>query len=72
MSEAAPWAVRLTGVRHTYGKTLALADVSLAVAAGEALVVIGPDGVGIFTFAPSTASQGATGSSRWRSRPATR
>jgi ribosome-dependent ATPase len=50
MSEPAPWAVRLTGVRHAYGKTLALDDVSLAVAAGEALVVIGPDGVGKSTL----------------------
>ena len=50
MSEAPPWAARLTGVRHAYGNTPALDDVSLAVAAGEALVVIGPDGVGKSTL----------------------
>lgn len=50
MNEATPWAARLSGVRHAYGKTLALDDVSVAIAAGEALVVIGPDGVGKSTL----------------------
>lgn len=50
MNEPTPWAARLSGVRHAYAKTLALDDVSLAIAAGEALVVIGPDGVGKSTL----------------------
>ncbi len=50
MTEPPPWAARLTGVRHVYAKSVALDDVSLAVAAGEAVVVIGPDGVGKSTL----------------------
>lgn len=50
MSDAPDWATRLTGVRHLYGKTLAVKNISLDVAPGEALVVIGPDGVGKSTL----------------------
>lgn len=41
---AAP--VEIVGVSHAYGATTALADVSLAFAAGTATALIGPDGVG--------------------------
>ena len=43
-------AVRLSGVRHRYGRTVALEDVGFEIAAGEILGVIGPDGVGKSTL----------------------
>ncbi len=43
-------AVSLTGVRHTYGKTVALGDVSLSIASGSRLAIVGPDGVGKSTL----------------------
>ena len=40
----------LQGVRHTYGKTVALADLTLAIPAGRMVGLIGPDGVGKSTL----------------------
>jgi len=45
---AAP--VIVAGVGHRYGPTVALADVTLAFAAGSSTAVIGPDGVGKSTL----------------------
>ncbi|EGB15426.1 ABC transporter related protein [Pseudodesulfovibrio mercurii] len=42
--------VRLTGVTHRYGRTLAAADVSLELPAGRMVGFIGPDGVGKSTW----------------------
>lgn len=41
---------QLTGVHHRYGSTIALAGVDLAVAAGAAVALVGPDGVGKSTL----------------------
>ncbi|MCC7040579.1 MAG: ribosome-associated ATPase/putative transporter RbbA [Burkholderiales bacterium] len=43
-------AARLDAVTHHYGKTLALAEVTLVVPAGRTLGLIGPDGVGKSTL----------------------
>ncbi|WP_376966290.1 ribosome-associated ATPase/putative transporter RbbA [Azospirillum sp. A26] len=43
-------AVSLSGVRHRYGGTVALADASLDIAPGTSVAVIGPDGVGKSTL----------------------
>ncbi|MDO4907955.1 ABC transporter ATP-binding protein/permease [Neisseria sp.] len=43
-------AVSLQAVTHRYGKTLALADVSLAIPRGVTVGLIGPDGVGKSTL----------------------
>jgi len=45
-----PVVARLDAVTHHYGKTRALADVTLAVPAGRTLGLIGPDGVGKSTL----------------------
>lgn len=43
-------AIRLTGVRHLYGQTIALDDVSLSFPRGSDTAIIGPDGVGKSTL----------------------
>ncbi|MFX4223220.1 MAG: ribosome-associated ATPase/putative transporter RbbA [Thalassobaculum sp.] len=43
-------AVDLRAVSHRYGRTQALADISLTVAAGTSLGLIGPDGIGKSTL----------------------
>ncbi|CAO3361190.1 ribosome-associated ATPase/putative transporter RbbA [Azospirillum melinis] len=43
-------AVSLSGVRHRYGRTVALEDASLDIPAGTSVAVIGPDGVGKSTL----------------------
>jgi len=43
-------AVSLSGVRHRYGGTVALADAWLDIAPGTSVAVIGPDGVGKSTL----------------------
>jgi ABC-2 type transport system ATP-binding protein len=50
MVESGPPAVALSSVRKTFGATVALDDVSLAVREGEMLGVIGPDGAGKTTL----------------------
>ncbi|WPZ34030.1 ribosome-associated ATPase/putative transporter RbbA [Thalassobaculum sp. OXR-137] len=42
--------IRLEGVRHRYGTTEALADISLSLMPGRTLGLIGPDGVGKSTL----------------------
>ena len=42
--------VRLRGVRHRYGKTVALDDITLDVPAGCTVGLLGPDGVGKSTL----------------------
>ena len=42
--------IRLSGVSHAYGDDPVVADVSLSVAAGEVLAIIGPSGVGKTTL----------------------
>ena len=42
--------LRIDHVSHRYGKTVALEDVSLALAPGAALALVGPDGVGKSTL----------------------
>ena len=43
-------AVSLSGVRHTYGKVVALRDLALSIPSGCKLAVVGPDGVGKSTL----------------------
>ncbi|WP_415683560.1 ribosome-associated ATPase/putative transporter RbbA [Breoghania sp.] len=43
-------AVRVGGVSHAYGKTLALKDIDLAIPKGATIGLIGPDGVGKSTL----------------------
>jgi ribosome-dependent ATPase len=43
-------AVEVTAVRHSYGKTLALDDISLSVPESSTMALIGPDGVGKSTL----------------------
>ncbi|MBO6560846.1 MAG: ATP-binding cassette domain-containing protein, partial [Nisaea sp.] len=42
--------IRLAGVGHCYGRTAALRDITLDIAPGSAVAVIGPDGVGKSTL----------------------
>ncbi|MDR3498213.1 MAG: ribosome-associated ATPase/putative transporter RbbA [Parvibaculum sp.] len=46
----APFAAEVSGLRHVYGKTVALDGFSLAVPAGRLCGLIGPDGVGKSTL----------------------
>lgn len=46
MSDATQPVVRLTGVGLSYGRTVALADITLDIPAGRMVGLIGPDGVG--------------------------
>jgi ribosome-dependent ATPase len=50
MSPAEPLAVEVSDVAHRYGKTTALADISLAIRSGTATALVGPDGVGKSTL----------------------
>ncbi len=50
MNGAAVSSVRIHGLRHTYGRTLAVDDVTLDIAPGRMVGVIGPDGVGKSTL----------------------
>ena len=43
-------AIRLTGIRHAYGRTLAVNGLDLAIAEGAAVALVGPDGVGKSTL----------------------
>lgn len=50
MTAASAPAVRVRGLSHRYGGTIAIDDVSLALPAGRVVGVIGPDGVGKSTL----------------------
>jgi len=50
MSDAAQPVVRLRGVTHVYGKTVAADSVTLDIAAGKMIGFIGPDGTGKSTL----------------------
>ena len=51
MTAAAPSdGLRIAGVSHRYGASVALQDVSLTIAPGAALALVGPDGVGKSTL----------------------
>lgn len=50
MAEGAAWAARVCGVSHRHGKAPALDGVSLEVAAGSMVGLIGPDGAGKSTL----------------------
>ena len=45
-----PWVARLSGVSQSYGKAIALDDVSLDVPSRKMIGLIGPDGVGKSTL----------------------
>ena len=49
-STAKDFAVKVEGVSHRYGKTLALNNVNLAIERGMTVGLIGPDGVGKSTL----------------------
>src|SRR6516165_2377391 len=44
------WVARVRGVSQSYGKAVALDDVSIDIPAGKMIGVIGPDGVGKSTL----------------------
>lgn len=46
MSNDSGMAVDIAGVRHRYGKTIALDDITFSIPSGSAAAFIGPDGVG--------------------------
>ena len=50
MTNADEFVIGLSGVSHSYGKTKALADITLDVPAGRMIGLIGPDGVGKSTL----------------------
>ncbi|MFG1347431.1 ribosome-associated ATPase/putative transporter RbbA [Xanthobacter autotrophicus DSM 431] len=43
-------AIRLAGIRHLYGRTLAVAGLDLAISEGASVALVGPDGVGKSTL----------------------
>jgi ribosome-dependent ATPase len=50
MSSSSGLAIEVSGVTHRYGAVTSVADVSLAIPAGSATAVVGPDGVGKSTL----------------------
>ncbi|MCR9071157.1 MAG: ribosome-associated ATPase/putative transporter RbbA [Alphaproteobacteria bacterium] len=50
VADRPPATVEMHAVSHRYGRTRALADISLTVAAGASLGLIGPDGIGKSTL----------------------
>ncbi|MDX1576249.1 MAG: ATP-binding cassette domain-containing protein, partial [Kiloniellales bacterium] len=50
MSEDVPFPLRLDGVTHRYGKTVALDGVTLDLPGGRTVGIVGPDGVGKSTL----------------------
>jgi len=47
---AAPVAIRIAGLSHRYGKTVALTDIAFEIPQGASAALVGPDGVGKSTL----------------------
>lgn len=63
-SDGAAWAIEVQGVSKTFGMTLAVDDMSLAVAPGQVMGVIGPNGAGKSTLMRLVAGEVAADSGR--------